>query len=114
MATLGDRVREEREARGWSLQRLASETSKIAQEKCPRVTIEKIESRGSGYSKWGRPIALALGVNPHWLATGEGPKTLGRSIDRKLQLLPPADYDELYNQFDTLIEERLIRKRTGT
>jgi transcriptional regulator with XRE-family HTH domain len=109
MATFGDRVREEREARGWSLQRLADEVSKITREKCPRVSIEKVESRSSAHSKWARPIALALGVNYDWLTTGEGPKAIQGSIDRKMRMLPPADYADLYNQFDTLIDERLRR-----
>jgi hypothetical protein len=77
------------------------------------VTIEKIEARSSKHSRWAHPIALALGVNPDWLVNGAGPKVLRRSLDRRMQLLPTTDYDELYHQFDTLIDERL-RRRTGT
>lgn len=101
---MGDRVREEREARGWSLQELANRVSEVTREKCPRVAIEKIETRGTTKSKWSRGLAQALGVEHDWLLEGKGPKLVSHSIDRRLKMLPPDLSETLQQQFEAMID----------
>lgn len=111
MAKFGDRVREERMARGWSYQELADRVTRATGITCPRVTIEKIEDRGAEKSKWSHGIASALNVDHEWLLTGKGNKKLERSIDRKLKLLPPDISELLHDQFDVLIENELEKRQ---
>lgn len=110
MATLGDRVREEREAKGWSYQDLANRVSEVTREKCPRVAVEKIETRGTTKSKWSRGLAEALGVEHDWLVDGKGAKVAVPSIDRRLKMLPPDISEMLHQQFDVLIDNALEKR----
>lgn len=111
MTSMGDRVRAERTAKGWSYQDLAERVTKAAGVKCPRVTIEKIEDRSSTASKWSLSIAAALGVDHNWLLTGKGPKVTPPSIDKKLRLLPPDIAEQLQDQFETLIDHEVEKRR---
>lgn len=110
MATFGDRVRDEREAKGWSYQELADRVSAVTREKCPRVTIEKMETRGATKSKWSSGLAEALGVEHDWLVYGKGPKRAASSIDRRLKMLPPDVSEMLHQQFDVLIDNELEKR----
>lgn len=76
MKTAGDRIKEERIAKGWSQQRLADEISKIKNEKITRNAIALWES---GSSKTQKPenmfaAAKALGLNPQWVLDETGEK----------------------------------------
>lgn len=114
MSTMGDRVRDERAAKGWSLHDLADRVTKAAGVTCPRVTIEKIEDRSSTSSKWSLAIATALGVDHDWLLTGKGQRIVPPSIDRRLKLLDPDISDGLREQFDALIDNAIEkRERRG-
>lgn len=55
--------------------------------------------------------AKAFKVSPGWLLTGEGaaPDGSSKSIDAKLRLLPPDEYEDLYNDFEAMIDRRLER-----
>jgi transcriptional regulator with XRE-family HTH domain len=108
MATMGDRVRAERTAKGWSYQDLAERVSKIAGEKCPRVSIEKIEDRSSTASKWSIHIATALGVDHRWLLTGKGPRTAPAAPLYGLDRLV-AEFQEAYGEEADILREDLER-----
>lgn len=103
----GDRVKTLRETKDWSLQELADRVSAIARQKCPRVTIEKIETRSAEKSKWSSAIAEAFGVEHDWLVYGKGPQHAAPSIDRRLRMLPPEVSEMLHQQFEVLIDNEL-------
>lgn len=106
MSVFGDRVREERLAKGWSRQELADRVSKAAGIACPAVTIEKIEERSSRKSQWSIPIATALNVDHDWLLTGAGQKQPLASIDKRLRRLKDAEaVERLHRQISLLIED---------
>lgn len=109
MKTLGDRVREVREERGLSQDQLTAMVRK-AGAKLADSAIGQLELRSSRSSRSSREIAIALGVNHDWLLTGKGPKELLKSIDRKLQLLPQDDFDDLYDDFTAIIEKRMEKR----
>lgn len=72
----GDRVKEERESRGWTQDHLAQRAG-IKQQ-----NIHAIESRSSKRSEFAPMIAEALGVELEWLMTGRGPKHSGQIAER--------------------------------
>lgn len=115
MATFGDRVREERQAKGWSYQELADRVSKAAGVKVPRVTIEKIEDRSSRMSKWSSAIAAALGVDHDWLVNEIGTKAGHELRLKRLKALPPDLSEDLGKTVDALLnlkeQEARDRKR---
>jgi transcriptional regulator with XRE-family HTH domain len=78
--TLGDRIKEEREGRGWSQQELAARAG------VSQGTIGNLEAglRKSARNLLG--IAAALEVRPEWLATGKGEKVpFGRGLTEGLR-----------------------------
>lgn len=64
--TVGERVRQVRQERGWTQAELAKR-AKIAQSSVSEL--ERGDSRGSAYIV---DIAVALGVSPFWLNSGKG------------------------------------------
>ena len=66
---IGDRIRTEREARGWSQKELARRAG------VTQGLISQIETGKNKDTKNLAPLALALDVNADWLATGKGPKS---------------------------------------
>lgn len=113
MTSMGDRIREERNAKGWSYQDLADRVTKAAGIECKRVNIEKLESRSSKSSSWSLPISKALGVDHEWLLTGKGAKIVPPSVDKKLRLLDPDDSERLRDYFETLIDHEIEKKRSS-
>jgi transcriptional regulator with XRE-family HTH domain len=108
-ASLGDRVRLVREERGLTYAQL-SELVKKHGGAMTKSALVHLEERSSRSSRSSRALALALGVNHDWLLTGKGPKETVRSLDSKLQLLPQDDFDELYDDFNAVIERRLEKR----
>lgn len=111
MSTFGDRVRAERESRGWSRHDLAARVSKAAGITCPDVTIAKIEDRSSKISQWSMSIAAALEVDHDWLLTGKGQKFVAASIDKQLKRLTPDAFERLHRQISVLIEDEVKSQR---
>lgn len=110
MTTLGDRIRRVREERGLSQDELTALVRK-AGAKVGVATIGQLELRSSGSSRISREIAIALGVNHDWLLTGKGPRDSLRSLDRKLELLPADEIEEVYDDLSAIIERRLEKHR---
>jgi hypothetical protein len=109
MTSMGERIRERRQQLGHSHDVLAQ----LAKKHGGTISgpgIAHLETRMSNRSNSSRAIALALGVNHDWLLTGKGPKELLKSLDRKMQLLPQDDFDDLYDDFTTLIDRRLEKR----
>lgn len=106
---MGDRIEQERLAKGWTQQRLADEVVK-AGGKIVQAGVNGLEKRSSKKSNQSIYIARALGVNHDWLLTGKGPKEALKSLDTKLQLLPQDDFDELYDDFSAVIDRRLEKR----
>lgn len=52
-------------------------------------------------------IAATFEVSIAWLATGSGPPIGKPSVDARLELLPPEEYDQLYEHFQTMIDNRV-------
>ena len=76
MNTPGQRIKDERIARGWSQQRLADEISRIKKQKISRAAVALWES---GDSKTQKPenlfaAAEALCLSPKWVLDGKGEK----------------------------------------
>lgn len=79
MATVGDRIRKVREAKGWTQEKLADES------KVSRGFLSEVEKRGKNISlDLLLRIANALGASVGYLATGEG-EQLG---ERKPVVIP--------------------------
>jgi transcriptional regulator with XRE-family HTH domain len=70
--TLGKRVREQRNARGWSQADLARRVSAILRRPVSQVAIHHIESRGNVNPRFVVELAQALGVSLSWLREGRG------------------------------------------
>lgn len=76
MRTPGERIKEEREALGWSQQKLANEIAKIKKEKISRAAVAQWEG---GSSKTQKPdnlfaAAKAMGLSPQWILDETGEK----------------------------------------
>lgn len=82
--TLGDRVRAERTARGWSQAELARRVSALAKRKISQVAIHHIESRGDVSPRFLLELAETLGVLPDWLRTGKGHKTWAEQFEESI------------------------------
>jgi len=52
-------------------------------------------------------IAGEFQISFDWLSTGRGTPVAKPGIDAKLNLLPPGEYDQLYEHFEAMIENRL-------
>lgn len=52
-------------------------------------------------------IAGTFHISLSWLTAGLGPPIGKPSLDAKLELLPPEEYDPLYEHFEAMIENRL-------
>ncbi|QND33573.1 helix-turn-helix transcriptional regulator [Sinorhizobium meliloti] len=52
-------------------------------------------------------IAKEFNISHAWLAEGKGTPIAKPSIDAKLELLPPEEYETLYEHFQTMIDNRL-------
>lgn len=81
--SLGNRIVQVREARGWSRRRLAEESG------VPYPTLAGLESSDQKTSTATPMLAAALKVNALWLATGKGPRELVDDAE-----LPPASQTE--------------------
>jgi phage repressor protein C with HTH and peptisase S24 domain len=89
MSTLGDRVREERKAKGWSQAELARRVSKAGYS-ITQGGIAQIERRGDTEPKSIVQLAQALGLSVNWLQSTRGDKTAGVTGDdgEQLSMLP--------------------------
>jgi transcriptional regulator with XRE-family HTH domain len=73
MATVGDRIKEVREAKGWTQEKLADEA------KLSKSFLSEVENKGKNISlDLLLRIANALGASVEYLATGGGDQPLGR------------------------------------
>lgn len=80
MATVGDRIKERREAKGWTQERLADEA------KISRGFLSEVEKHGKNISlDLLLRVANALGVSVGYLAIGEG----GEPGEKKPVIIPP-------------------------
>jgi transcriptional regulator with XRE-family HTH domain len=70
--TLGDRVRDQRKARGWSQAELARRVSALAKRRVTQTAIYHTESRGNVSPRFVVELADALGVSLEWLREGRG------------------------------------------
>jgi transcriptional regulator with XRE-family HTH domain len=80
----GERLRYARTAAGISQERLAAATGHA----CSQANISKLEKGEASGSEFTVHLALALGVNPVWLATGDGEPEPKGGV---LSLLPPQE-----------------------
>ncbi len=89
MTTLGERVREERRAKGWSQAELARRVSNAGYQ-MTQGGIAQIERRGETAPKSIVQLAQALGVSVHWLQSSRGDKTAGIAAGdgEQLSMLP--------------------------
>lgn len=89
MTTLGERVREERRAKGWSQAELARRVSNAGYQ-MTQGGIAQIERRGETEPKSIVQLAQALGVSVHWLQSSRGDKTAGIAAGdgEQLSMLP--------------------------
>ncbi|MBY0320957.1 MAG: helix-turn-helix domain-containing protein [Reyranella sp.] len=89
MTTLGERVREERRAKGWSQAELARRVSNAGYQ-MTQGGIAQIERRGETEPKSIVQLAQALGVSVHWLQSSRGDKTAGIAAgdSEQLSILP--------------------------
>src|SRR5215207_6920895 len=88
MTTLGERVKAERRAKGWSQAELAQRVTKAGYS-ITQGGIAQIERRGETEPKSIVQLAQALGLSVHWLQSTRGDKTAGVSADdEQLSMLP--------------------------
>ncbi len=88
MSTLGERVKEERRARGWSQAELARRVTKAGYQ-ITQGGIAQIERRGETEPKSIVQLAQALGVSVTWLQSSRGDRTAGVTADDlQLSMLP--------------------------
>ena len=73
MSTLGERVKSERESRGWSQVELSQRVTRAGY-KMTQGGIAQIERRGETEPKSIVQLAQALGVSVTWLQTNRGDK----------------------------------------
>ncbi len=76
MSTLGERVREERKAKGWSQAELARRVTNAGY-RMTQGGIAQIERRGETEPKSIVQLATALGISVHWLQSSRGDKAAG-------------------------------------
>jgi len=81
MKTLADRLKEERDARGWNQPELAREAG-IAQS-----FVGALEAGNQKSSGWLPEIAHALRVDAYWLKTGRGQRTPGVALTHDEQTI---------------------------
>lgn len=81
MKTLADRLKEERDARGWTQPELANR-AKIAQS-----FVGALEAGNQKSSGWLPEIAHALGVDAYWLKTGLGRRLPGAALSPDEQVI---------------------------
>src|ERR671913_21810 len=88
MTTLGERVKTERRAKGWSQAELARRVTKAGYQ-ITQGGIAQIERRGETEPKSIVQLAQALGVSVTWLQSVRGDRTAGASPDDlQLSMLP--------------------------
>jgi phage repressor protein C with HTH and peptisase S24 domain len=88
MTTLGERVKTERRAKGWSQAELARRVTKAGYQ-ITQGGIAQIERRGETEPKSIVQLAQALGVSVTWLQSTRGEKTAGVAAnDLQLSMLP--------------------------
>lgn len=88
MTTLGERVRAERNAKGWSQVELARRVTRAGYS-ITQGGIAQIERRGETEPKSIVQLAQALGVSVNWLQSMRGEKTAGVAADDlQLSMLP--------------------------
>lgn len=89
MSTLGERVKTERRAKGWSQAELARRVTRAGYQ-ITQGGIAQIERRGDTEPKSIIQLAQALGVSPNWLQSNRGDKTAGVILDdgEQIAMLP--------------------------
>jgi phage repressor protein C with HTH and peptisase S24 domain len=87
MSTLGERVKEERRAKGWSQAELARRVTKAGYS-ITQGGIAQIERRGDTEPKSIVQLAQALGLSVNWLQSTRGERTAGVIDDDQLSMLP--------------------------
>ena len=88
MTTLGERVKAERRAKGWSQAELARRVTRAGYS-ITQGGIAQIERRGDTEPKSIVQLAQALGLGVNWLQSTRGDKTAGVSgDDEQLSMLP--------------------------
>src|SRR5215212_1732876 len=88
MTTVGERVKAERRAKGWSQAELGGGGSKAGYS-ITQGGIAQIERRGETEPKSIVQLAQALGLSVNWLQSTRGDKTAGVSPDdEQLSMLP--------------------------
>jgi transcriptional regulator with XRE-family HTH domain len=103
MATLGDRIRSCRQARGWTLEELAA---KAGVSKGFLSDLENNEQKNPGVN-YLRLIAGALGVTLHYLTTGHGSTATGVEVKIPASLLTFAKDEQLsVNETMMLLDAR--------
>jgi len=80
--TRGERIRQEREARGLS----QDDLGKLAG--CSQQNVAHLETDRYKRSKFLLPIATALELNPHWAETEQGEKYIADQSSRSVRLDP--------------------------
>src|SRR5437660_665604 len=89
MSTLGERVKTEREARGWSQAELARRVTRAGYS-ITQGGIAQIERRGDTEPKSIVQLAEALGLSVNWLQTNRGEKSPAVDRDKAAQLDLPG------------------------
>jgi phage repressor protein C with HTH and peptisase S24 domain len=93
METVGDRVKAEREHRGWTQSELARRVVRAGFATMSQGGIAQIERRGDTEPKSIVQLASALGVSVRWLQTGKGDKRAGApfiTLDEADSILVPV------------------------
>ena len=89
MSTLGERVKTERETRGWSQAELARRVTRAGYS-ITQGGIAQIERRGDTEPKSIVQLAEALGLSVNWLQTNRGEKSRASDRESSAQLDLPA------------------------
>lgn len=101
--TLGERVKQEREAKGWSQAELARRVSAILRRPVSQVAVHHVESRGAVNPRFVVELAQALDVGLEWLRYGRGQKQVADGevelpvrtiVGAGDEVMGPADGDE--------------------
>lgn len=115
MATVGERIKEVREARGWTQEKLADEA------KISKGFLSEVENKGKNLGlEILLRIATVLGASVEYLATGAGPEAAAREpvvIPRELSKaaeeleLSYQETMELLDAYNSVVARRSNRKR---